>query len=203
MNAERAGERLGFFLAELRELRGDVLHGTMPLAQLNTGQRGVIPHRSGGGREALLGQCVGERLGAVVQIRAGRLDDRAGLLGHRVGALAGELGDGVVAGGVAQELQHRAGQRVVVAAQPGVPDGGDHERPGGATAFAFGGAGRLVLLDEFVVREAVQVAPHGRRGETERIRELGRRDGAALGDRSQHAIPRADLATDKHNISVT
>ena len=63
VHPEQPRERVGLGLAEGRELGSDVLHGTVPLAQLDPGEP-TGADRSGRGGEAVLAQRLDERLGA-------------------------------------------------------------------------------------------------------------------------------------------
>ena len=105
--AEQSGEDLGLGLAQLRELGRDVRDRAVVLAQLVADRRGR--DRRG---VAVVAQRLGQHLGAIA--RAPALGSELAVAGLELGgAAAGELGDRVVAGRLAQEAQ-RAGGEVVV-----------------------------------------------------------------------------------------
>ena len=164
--AEQPAERLGFRLAQLRELGRHVRDRAVVLAELlaafSLADRGRRARRGG---VAVGGQRLGQRLDPGRELALGH---------HRcVPALqvsqlpAGELGDRLRTCRFGQEPQRARGQVIVgvlECAPPGVGDDEDLGRP--APAPVPVGPGRPGL-DEPFGQEVVQVAPDGRRGEPE------------------------------------
>ncbi len=165
VNSEKARERVGLGVTELRELGCDVLHRAMSLAQLNTGQGCALSDRSGGSGEAVGDQCRRECVGADGDVIAG-----SGELGRvavlELGApFAGELAHRVDAGVLGKKPQRRSRDVVVVTAHAGMTGRGQDVGAGGpaATATRTTSDGGLALLDGTLLGKRVEVTADGGR----------------------------------------
>ena len=120
MDSEQARERVRLGVTELRELRCDVLHRAMPLAQLHSGQRRAPSNRSGGGGESVGDQCHCQSLRASGDLTSSRSERRGIPLLEPGDALAGEVANGIRTCMLCEEPQRRSGYVVVVAVHTGM-----------------------------------------------------------------------------------
>lgn len=185
VHPEQPRERVGLGLAEGRELSSDVLHGTVPLAQLDPGEP-TGADRSCRGGEAVLAQRLDERLGA-----SGRCVPRCVEAGgipllESADAGAGEVADGGRTGVCLQVAQHLDGERVVVGLERAVPGIGHDVGARWAPAPAAP-AGGLVRHDSALLDEGVEVAADRGRRQVEVTAQLGGRDRAVGGDHVENS----------------
>ena len=172
------GGRLG--VAQLRELRGDVLDRAVVLAQLDAGavrgDRGGVP---------VVGQRLGERggavLGAVEAVAVAVLELGDPRLGER-------LDRGVAAGGL-QEAQRAGGEVVVGARAGGVAGVGEGVAAGGAAAAAQHRPAVLAGRDGAVGDEGVEVAADAGRAHLEPLGEHRGRGRAERQQQRQQSLP--------------
>ena len=129
MGVEKLGERRRLRVAQLRELLGSGLDGTVVLAQLGAGR-----HRVNSGRVTL----GGERRRELPRVGTSRgLEPRADPLGELRGAAAGEFTDRVVTAVFGEEAE-RARRQFVVRGRPGRVTGiGERVVLGRTTATAL------------------------------------------------------------------
>src|SRR5699024_6609666 len=85
---EQIGERAGLRLADLWEVGSDLLHGAVPLTQLD----GHPAQRSGAGGEPVLAERFGQHRGTLVQVASGSLHAFAVAVLQVTGTLFGECG---------------------------------------------------------------------------------------------------------------
>ncbi len=203
VTAEDPRDRLGLGLAQLGELVGDVRDGAVLLAQLlahralaDRGGEPRLAHGRGQGPGRGLVGVLGEEL-----VDPGLEDGPA---------TPGELGDGLVAGGLGQEAQGLGGQVVVLLLEEVVTGGGEREDLGRATASAGASLvrARLAQLDQTVLEHVVEVATYGGRGQQQLLSEDRRAARTTLEDGPRDALARrrvgADVegVVDFHNTSV-
>ncbi len=163
--AEQPAERLGFRLAQLRELGRHVRDRAVVLAELLPRRRPDRGRGARGGRVAVRRQRLGQRLDPFCEVT---LSDDRRVPPLQVGQLpAGELGDGVLSRRLGQEPQRARGQVIIGVLKRAAPVIGDDEHLGWpASAPVPVGPGRPGL-DQALGQEVVQVPPDGGRGEPE------------------------------------
>jgi len=161
--AEQPAERLGFRLAQLRELGRHVRDRAVVLAQLLAGHAPDRGRWARGGGVTVGGQRLGQRLDPGGELAPGPLAHHRRVPALQVGDLgAGKLGDGLGTCAVGQEPQRACGQVVVGVLECAAPGVGDDEHLGRpASAPVPVGPGRPGL-DESLGQEVVQMTPDGR-----------------------------------------
>ena len=222
VNSEQAREGVGLGVTELRELRCDMLHRAMSLAQLHAGQGCALSDRSGGGGETVGGQCRRQCLRAHGDVLA-RIGELRGIaLLELVVAFVCEVAHGILASVFGKEAQGGGGDVVIVAAHAGMTGLGQDVCAGGPTSTAADttSGGGLALLDRPLLGEQVEVTADRGWRQAQTRPEGGRGDRAVLGDRLPDPVPGTRLKTvlagvgplsrvgnaggcDKHNTSVT
>lgn len=191
VHPEQAREGLGLGLAEGGELRSDVLHGAVTLAQLDAGEP-ARAHRPGGGGKTVVAEGLHEGVSPLGGVVTDGSECCAIPLLSLGAAGAGELGHRLRAGVLGEVTQHLHGQGVIVGLEGGVPGLGHDVGPSRAASPATSGS-RFVGCHRPLLHEGIEVAAHRCRGQVETPPELGRRDGAFDGDRLEHPRARAQL----------
>ena len=180
-------------LAERGELRGDVLDGAVPLAQLDAGERAGarLADGAGGCREAVGVQGLDQGSRTVGDAATGLLEPVGVALLEGGDAVRGELLHGALAAGAAQEAQRVTGEVVVVADKRPVTALGEHPRLRGPAPAA--GAGGLAGLDQPLGVQGVDLAAHGGLGEAEPVDQGGDADRPLLAHDAQDPVAGARL----------
>jgi hypothetical protein len=206
--AEQPAERLGFRLAQLRELGRHVRDRAVVLAELLAGF-GLDPaadHGRGRGARgrsvAVGGQRLGQGLDPAGQVAPGH---RGRVPALQVGHLpAGELGDRLRARRLGQETQRVAGQVVVGVLERAAARVGDDEDLGRAAAAPVPVRPGRPGLDEALGQQVVQVAPDRGRREPEPAAERGGGRRPEFEDQPRYLAPGGTLGCSNvfHNIIV-
>ena len=191
MDAEESAEGIGLGLAQLRELRGDVLDGAVPLAQLDT-DAAVVADRADAGSVALDPQGLDEGPCALPGISTRGGDTVPDTLLELADALVGEGAHGVGAGVVAQEPHGIGREAVVVGPEAVVPGVADDPFAGRTTAPALAVL-RGPAVHGALLGELVEVAAHARGGQPEPAGDAGGGDGAELTDDREDAVTGARI----------
>lgn len=189
VHTEQLREGITLGLAELWKFSRHVLHRTMSLAQLNTGHRCSLRHRTGRCCVTLVGERSGQRDRPqlrVVLVAENRLEP----VDHLGRTLAGKGFYGCVPDVIAQVTQHRDGQLVILAGEPLMSGIGENERPSRPTTLARA-SGVLTLFDQPVIDERLEVSADAGLGQSQLVGQARRRDRPMLRDGAQHALTRA------------
>ncbi len=194
VHAHEPGKDLGLHIAKHREPGSELLDGAVPLAQLNTG-KGGRERRLGfdggcGGNEIIAAQGLGQRFGAVCNVRSGFVDLRRVAALHVSEALDGEGPHGVRARHFLELLEGKCGDIEVVVAQARLTLRAEDITACG-TACPCAGPGHTLDFDHTGTGQMVQVPPHGRRREAQQVPELGGADRSVLQDGGQDPVPGA------------
>ena len=136
VDSEDAAEGVGLRLAQLGELRSDVLDRAVALAQLEADDD-VVADRAGAGSVALGAKGVDERRGPCGRLVAGTVDLGGAALLECADPLVGEGTHRLVARGLAHEAHGVGRQIVVVGGQVVVTDLTDDPLTSRATATAL------------------------------------------------------------------
>ncbi|MFB9070405.1 hypothetical protein ACFFX0_04055 [Citricoccus parietis] len=131
VHAEQAGEELRLLLAELREVRGQVLEWAVALTDLRGLQGGPASgvggqaHGADAGGEALLVQDPGQGGGPVLEVRGGADGLSVAVLDGGE-AIPGHGADGVCPSDLVQPVEGLRGDLEVVVAEAGLTGAADH-----------------------------------------------------------------------------
>lgn len=193
VDAEESTEGVGLGLAQLRELRSDVLDRAVTLAQLDT-DTAVLADRPGAGSVALDLQGLDEGSCAITQIVTGGRHAGAHPLLEPADALVGEGTHGIITGVTAQEAHGLGRELVVVGAEVLVAAVPDDPLAGGSPTAALALVGRTAG-HRAVVGELVEVTAHARGREAEVTGDGGSGDGPVLADHREDAITSASITT--------
>jgi hypothetical protein len=212
--AKQPAKRLGFRLAQLRELGGDVRHRAVVLAELLPARRADRGRRASRRGIPVRGQRLGERLHPLGQRLMLRYRGLVPVLQVRH-LTAGELGHSLGSRRLSKKPQGARGQ-VVVGVLEGTPAGiGDNEYLRRPSATPVAVRPRRPGLDQALGNKRVKVPPDGRRSQPEPAAERGGRRRADLQDESRNLTPGAPLRCRRgtgirdcprdvfHNASVT
>ena len=198
MGPQKMLEGLGLGLAQLGEACGGVPHGAVMLAQLRTGL-GFDRRR----RVAVTRESIGQEHQARLRV-ANVLQCHAMTFDERVGALAGERENGLLAVRALDEVQ-RGDSEVVVIDVEGVAAGvrqGEHPRGTPTTAHGRGAERPLVIgLHESLGHEGIEVAAHDCRGVPKAPSQLRGGRGTAVEERAGNALSTG--AREFHTLSVS
>lgn len=191
MDAEESAEGVGLGLAQLRELRSDVLDRAVPLAQLDT-DAAVLADRAGAGSVALDLQGLHERSCAITKIVTGGCHAGTHPLLEPADALVGEGTHGIVTGVTTQEAHRLGRELVVVGAEVIVPAVPDDPLAGGTPAAALALVGRTAG-HRSVVGELVEMTAHARGREAEVAGDVRSSDRPVLADHREDAVTRTGI----------
>lgn len=191
VDAEESAEGIGLGLAQLRELRSDVLDRAVPLAELDT-DGAVLVDRTGAGSVALDAQGVDEGPHTGLRINSGSRDVGAHPTLECGDALVGEGAHGIPARLLAQETHRLGRELVVVGAEVLVTAVADDPLTGGSTPAALALVGGTAG-DRALVRELVEVATHSGSRQSEVGGDVGRADRTPLADHREDSVARAGV----------
>ena len=222
VNSEQAREGVGLGVTELWKLGRHMLNRTMPLAQLNSGERRALSDRSRGCRKPVGGQCRRQCLGTCGDVLTS-IDELYGIpLLELVVAFPGKLAHRILAGVLDKKTQRGDGDMVAVAAHAVMAGLGQDVGAGRTTATAAERTSRcgLMLLDRALFGEMVKVASDRGGSQSQTLGKGGCAERAQLGDGLSYPVQGARLkdvmagfgpvsrgrdtvASDKHHTSVT
>lgn len=191
VDPEQTRERVGLGVTEGRELGCDVLHRTMPLAQLHTRQGRARSHGSGGSGETVYGQSRRQCLRAGGDVLARRRELHCVPRFELCAAFASERVHGVGTGMFGKKAQRRGGHVVVVTVHAGVTGLGQDVCAGWPATTAPGTAttGGIARFDGALFGEQIEVTANRCGSQAQTRGEDGRGDRAILRDRLPDPVP--------------